>query len=59
MQEYWQGIGGTVMLPGTNRSADRFAARSFILMQFLRKTTPNKAVASVFSVYVMCLSLTG
>lgn len=50
MQEYWQGIGGTVMLPGTNRSADRFARAQFYINAIPQKTTPNKAVASVFSV---------
>lgn len=50
MQEYWQGIGGTVMLPGTNRSADRFARAQFYINAIPQQTTPNKAVASVFSV---------
>lgn len=50
MQEYWQGIGGTVMLPGTNRSADRFARAQFYINAIPQKTTANKAVASVFSV---------
>ncbi|EFB71701.1 linear amide C-N hydrolase, choloylglycine hydrolase family protein [Providencia rustigianii DSM 4541] len=50
MQEYWQGIGGTVMLPGTNRSADRFARAQFYVNAIPQSTTPNKAVASVFGV---------
>lgn len=50
MQEYWQGIGGTVMLPGTNRSADRFARAQFYINAIPQQTTPNKAVASVFGV---------
>ncbi|UNH38155.1 linear amide C-N hydrolase [Moellerella wisconsensis] len=50
MEEYWQGIGGTVMLPGTNRSADRFARASFYINAIPQNTTANKAVASVFSV---------
>ncbi len=50
MQEYWQGIGGTVMLPGTNRSADRFARAQFYVNAIPQQTTPNKAVASVFGV---------
>ena len=29
MNEYWKEIGGTVMLPGTNRAADRFVRASF------------------------------
>lgn len=31
LNEYWQSIGGTVFLPGTNRAADRFARASFFL----------------------------
>ena len=50
MQEYWQGIGGTVMLPGTNRSADRFARAQFYVNAIPQETTANKAVASVFGV---------
>lgn len=29
LNTYWQQIGGTVMLPGTNRASDRFARASF------------------------------
>ena len=29
LNSYWQQIGGTTMLPGTNRAADRFARASF------------------------------
>ena len=29
LNEYWKQIGGTVMLPGTNRASDRFARASF------------------------------
>lgn len=29
LNTYWQSIGGTVFLPGTNRAADRFARASF------------------------------
>ncbi|MFY9920921.1 MAG: linear amide C-N hydrolase, partial [Mycobacterium sp.] len=29
--EYWEEIGGTVMLPGTNRAADRFVRASFYI----------------------------
>lgn len=38
---YWQDIGGTVFLPGTNRSADRFARASFFLEAVPRKLAPN------------------
>ncbi|WP_133137504.1 linear amide C-N hydrolase [Legionella rowbothamii] len=31
LNTYWQSIGGTVFLPGTNRAADRFARTSFLI----------------------------
>ena len=31
LNTYWQSIGGTVLLPGTNRAADRFARTSFLI----------------------------
>ncbi|MGL6035777.1 MAG: linear amide C-N hydrolase [Legionella sp.] len=31
LNSYWQSIGGTVFLPGTNRAADRFARASFLI----------------------------
>lgn len=50
MDEYWQGIGGTVVLPGTNRAADRFARASFYINAIPKDQEPNLAIASVFSV---------
>lgn len=50
LNAYWQGIGGTVMLPGTNRAADRFARASFYINAIPKDEDPNKALASVFSV---------
>lgn len=50
LDSYWRQIPGTVMLPGTNRSADRFARGSFYINAIPKATTPNKSVASVFSV---------
>ncbi|CDL83571.1 linear amide C-N hydrolase [Xenorhabdus szentirmaii] len=50
MQEYWENIPGTEELPGTNRSPDRFARAQFYINAIPQETTPNKAVASVFSV---------
>lgn len=32
LNTYWKEIGGTVMLPGTNRAADRFARAAFYLL---------------------------
>lgn len=50
LNEYWKQIGGTVMLPGTNRAADRFARASFYANAIPKFDDPNRAVASVFSV---------
>nr|WP_312385176.1 linear amide C-N hydrolase [Stenotrophomonas geniculata] len=50
LNSYWQQIGGTVMLPGTNRSADRFARASFYINAIPKAEDPVVALASVFSV---------
>lgn len=50
LNTYWQQIGGTVMLPGTNRSADRFARASFYINTIPKSEDPVVALASVFSV---------
>ena len=50
MNAYWQAIGGTVMLPGTNRSADRFARASFYVNAVAQSQDPRLSLASVFSV---------
>lgn len=50
LNTYWQQIGGTVMLPGTNRSADRFARASFYINAIPKSKDPVVALASVFSV---------
>ncbi len=50
LNQYWQQIGGTVMLPGTNRASDRFARASFYINAIPKSEKPNEAVASVFSV---------
>ncbi|HET7794331.1 MAG TPA: linear amide C-N hydrolase [Rhizobacter sp.] len=47
---YWQQIGGTVMLPGTNRAADRFARASFYINAIPKYADPDLALAAVFSV---------
>jgi len=49
LNEYWRSIGGTTMLPGTNRSAARFVRASYI--NAIPKTAdPLEGVAAVFSV---------
>jgi choloylglycine hydrolase len=62
LDEYWQSIGGTVFLPGTNRASDRYARAQFFI-DAIPKTADksviqgvpnqqyaNQAVASVLSV---------
>ncbi|MEL4070224.1 linear amide C-N hydrolase [Ochrobactrum sp. GPK 3] len=50
LNAYWKDIGGTVMLPGTNRAADRFARASFYVDAIPKTEDPVKTIASVFSV---------
>ena len=50
LNEYWQEIGGTVMLPGTNRAADRFARAAFYVNAIPKLEDTGEALASVLSV---------
>lgn len=50
LNEYWRQIGGTVMLPGTNRAADRYARAMFYINAIPRVEDRVHATASVFSV---------
>jgi choloylglycine hydrolase len=50
LDEYWKGVGGTTVLPGTTRAADRFARASFYINAIPKSEDPEIAVASVFSV---------
>ncbi|ASY78058.1 linear amide C-N hydrolase [Pectobacterium polaris] len=43
LNAYWDQIGGNVMLPGTNRAADRFVRASF----YVKNVDPNKLIAGV------------
>jgi choloylglycine hydrolase len=54
LNEYWKQIGGTVMLPGTNRAADRFVRASFYINACRQTDDSHEAVASVFSVIRNC-----
>ncbi|MCX7286075.1 MAG: linear amide C-N hydrolase [Rhodobacterales bacterium] len=47
---YWKNIGGSVMLPGTNRAADRFARMSYYINESTQTADARRAVATVFSV---------
>jgi choloylglycine hydrolase len=53
INQYWQGIPGTVMLPGTNRAADRFVA-SYYINAIPQTADVRTSVASVFSVIRNC-----
>lgn len=50
LNAYWTQIGGTVMLPGTNRASDRFARASFYVNAIPKSEDPVVALASMFSV---------
>jgi choloylglycine hydrolase len=50
LNAYWNQIGGTVMLPGTNRASDRFARASFYINACTQTDDAREAVASFFSV---------
>lgn len=50
MYEYWEQIGGTVMLPGTNRASDRYARAMFYINAVPKTTDQRETIASVFSV---------
>ena len=47
---YWDDIGGTTMLPGTNRAADRFVRATFYVDAVERTDDPDRAVAVGFSI---------
>ena len=50
LNNYWQQIGGLVMLPGTNRATDRFVRASFYTNVIPQTDNQREAVAGVFSV---------
>ena len=50
LNAYWKQIGGTTMLPGTNRAADRFARASFYINAIPKTADITEAVASCFGV---------
>lgn len=51
---YWKGIPGTVMLPGTNRAADRFVRASYYINAIPKTDDMRIAIPSVFSVIRNC-----
>ena len=50
LDDYWETIGGTTFLPGTNRAADRFVRASFYINAIPKTEDTRTALASVFSV---------
>jgi choloylglycine hydrolase len=50
LNSYWEQIGGTTMLPGTNRAADRFVRASFYINAVPKTANNREAIASAFSV---------
>lgn len=54
LNEYWKGIPGTIMLPGTNRAADRFVRASYYIQAIPQTSDIRTSIASVFSVIRNC-----
>lgn len=50
LNNYWKSISGTIMLPGTNRAADRFVRGDFYINAVPKTTDIKIAIPSVFSV---------
>jgi len=50
INDYWKQIGGLTMLPGTNRSSDRFVRASFYINAIVQTADPTIAVPAVMSV---------
>lgn len=50
ISSYWDDIGGTVMLPGTNRAADRFVRARFYIDAIPKVEDRRVSLAGVFSV---------
>ena len=50
LSQYWKEIGGTVMLPGTNRAADRYVRAMFYINAIPKAADRLVATAGIFSV---------
>lgn len=50
INDYWKLIGGLSMLPGTNRSSDRFVRASFYINAIEQTSDPKIAIPAVMSV---------
>ena len=54
INEYWKSIGGLKMLPGTNKSSDRFVRASFYVDALPLNTSNQMALAGVFGIINNC-----
>ncbi len=54
INKYWQGIPGTITLPGTNRAADRYVRASYYINAIPQTSDVRTSIASVFSVIRNC-----
>lgn len=54
INSYWKSIPGTIMLPGTNRAADRFVRASYYINAIPKTDNTRVALASVFGVIRNC-----
>ncbi len=54
INSYWEGVGGMHMLPGTNRSSDRFARASFYSSLLPKTLNHRDGLAGVFGVIRNC-----
>lgn len=54
VNNYWKAIPGTMVLPGTNKSSDRFARASYYIGAIPKTSDERVAVASVLSVIRNC-----
>lgn len=52
--DYWQSVGGMHMLPGTNRSSDRFARAAFYASLLPKNLSHRDGLAGVFGVIRNC-----
>lgn len=57
--DYWKTVGGMHMLPGTNRSQDRFARASFYVSVIPQNASHATALAGVFGIIGNCAVPTG
>lgn len=54
VKDYWENVGGMHMLPGTNRSSDRFARASFYSSLLPKTLNHRDGLAGVFGVIRNC-----